>query len=97
MTKIRTTITVDKEMLNLAHHHKIRISTFLDSSLRDYLGRINGSNNLRKVEAAGSNPAQSIDRITDKSIVEYLSFLELKGVTKGHLNEVHRYLNTTKR
>jgi len=97
MTKIRTTITVDPKLLEIAQYHKIRISTFLDSSLRDYLGKINGSKSLRKVEAAGSNPAQSIDRITDKSIGEYLSFLELKGVTKSHLNEVHRYLNTTKR
>ena len=38
------------------------------------------------------NPAQSITRITDKSIEEYLSVLELKGVTKGHINEVQRYL-----
>ena len=59
MIKIRTTITIDKEMLNIARHHKIRISTFLDNNLRYYLSQINGSKNLRKVEAAGSNPAQS--------------------------------------
>ena len=40
---------------------------------------------LRKVEAAGSNPAQSIGKITNKSLEEYLSFLELKGVTKDLL------------
>jgi len=60
MTKIHTTITIDKELLNLAHHHKIRISTFLGNSLREYLSQINGSKNLRKVEAVGSNPTQSI-------------------------------------
>jgi len=49
------------------------------------------------VEAAGSNPAQSIDRITDKSIGEYLSFLELKGVTIGHIKEVERYLKNYKK
>ena len=59
MTKIRTTITIDAELLNLAHHHKIRISTFLHNSLKEYLGKINGSKNLRKVEAVGSNPTQS--------------------------------------
>ena len=63
MTKIRTTITIDKELLNLAHHHKIRISTFLDNNLRNYLGQINGSKNLRKVEAVGSNPIQSIIKL----------------------------------
>jgi len=61
MTKIRTTITIDKELLDIAHHHKIRISTFLHNSLREYLGQINGSKNLRKVEAVGSNPTQSIN------------------------------------
>ena len=60
MTKIRTTITIDKEMLNIARHHKIKISTFLDNTLGNYLSQINGSKNLRKVEAAGSNPAQSM-------------------------------------
>ena len=74
MTKIRTTITIDKEMLNLAHHHKIRISTFLDSSLRDYLGKINGSKSLRKVEAAGSNPAQSIDNECEFDSISLLVF-----------------------
>jgi len=60
MTKFRTTITIDPELLKIARHHKVRISTFLDSSLREYLSQINGSKSLRKVEAAGSNPAQSI-------------------------------------
>ena len=52
---------------------------------------------LRKVEAVGSNPTQSIKRISDESIGEYLSFLELKGVTKGHLKEVERYLKNYKK
>jgi len=45
----------------------------------------------------GSNPTQSIKRISDESIREYLSFLELKGVTKGHLKEVERYLKNYKK
>jgi len=56
MTKIRTTITIDKEMLNLAHHHKIRISTFLDNNLRGYLSQINGSKGLHTADVSGSNP-----------------------------------------
>ena len=60
MTKIRTTITIDKELLNIAHNHKIRISTFLHNSLIEYLGKINGADGFRKAEAAGSNPAQSM-------------------------------------
>ena len=43
------------------------------------------------------NSAQSIYRITGNSIGEYLSFLELKGVTKGHINEVERYLKNYKK
>ena len=45
---------------------------------------------LRKVEAVGSNPIQSITRITENSIEEYLSFLELKDVTKDHIKKVHQ-------
>jgi len=52
---------------------------------------------LRKVEATGSNPVQSIKKISDESIGEYLSFLELKGVTKGHLKEVERYIENYKK
>ena len=49
------------------------------------------------MEAVGSNPTQSIKRISNDSIGEYLSFLELKGVTKGHLKEVERYLKNYKK
>ena len=52
---------------------------------------------LRKVEAVGSNPTQSIIKISGESIGEYLSFLELKGVTKGHIKEVERYLKNYKK
>ena len=48
MTKIRTTITISQDLLNLAKHHKIRISTFLDNSLRDFLSQIDGSRSLQK-------------------------------------------------
>ena len=73
MTKIRTTITIDKELLKIAHHHNIRISIFLHSSLSDYLGKINGSENLQKVKATGSNPVQS-----KKAQYPHLSIVNLK-------------------
>ena len=46
MTKIRTTITIDKELLNIAQHHKIRISTFLDRKLRECLSDFSNSNKV---------------------------------------------------
>ena len=61
MNKIRTTITIDKTLLKLAKKHKIRISTFLNNSLQDYIARLQSNpNSFRKVEATGSNPVQSI-------------------------------------
>jgi len=57
MTKIRTSITIDEELHKIAHHHKIRINTFLDNTIRDYLSKINGKNRLHMAEVAGSNPA----------------------------------------
>ena len=56
MTKIRTTITIDQELLKIAKHHRIRISTFLDNNLRGYLSQINGSRSLHTAEVSGSNP-----------------------------------------
>ena len=49
------------------------------------------------MKAAGSNPAQSIISITNNSIGEYLSFLELKEVEKGHQIEVKRYIKNYKK
>jgi post-segregation antitoxin (ccd killing protein) len=37
MNKIRTTITIDKNLLKVAKKHNIKISTFLHNSLTDYL------------------------------------------------------------
>ena len=51
-------------------------------------GRSVEDRHLRKVEATGSNPVQSIKKISNESLEEYLSFLELKGVTKGHKKEI---------
>ena len=71
MTKIRTTITIDKELLDIAHHHKIRISTFLHNSLSEYLGKINGNGRrLHTAEFAGSNPAKPINPL--KTIIFFL-------------------------
>ena len=72
MTKIRTTITINKELLKIAQHHKIRISTLLDNNLRNYLSQINGKNNLRRVEAAGLNPTQSIGNAPLDTMGDYL-------------------------
>ena len=55
MTRIRTTITIDENLLKNAKHHKIRISTFLHNSLQDYLGKINGSKSLDMAEVLSSN------------------------------------------
>jgi hypothetical protein len=51
---------------------------------------------LRKVEAAGSNPAQSIVKITNESFEDNLSFLELKALKKGHLKRLKDTSETTK-
>jgi len=59
MIKISTTITIDENLLDINHHHMMRLSTFLDISLKDYLSKINNSKSLRKLKDAGSNPAQS--------------------------------------
>jgi len=48
-------------------------------------------------EVLSSNLNEPIYTISDDAIWEYLSFLELKGVTKGHINEVHRYLKNYKK
>ena len=37
MKKIRTTITIDANLLKMAKHHHIRISTFLDRKLQESL------------------------------------------------------------
>ena len=41
MTKIRTTITIDKELLEKARKQNISISGFIDIKLREYLALIN--------------------------------------------------------
>jgi len=40
--KIRTTITIDKDLLKKAKKHNIRISTFLDKKLRECITNIDG-------------------------------------------------------
>jgi hypothetical protein len=46
MTKIRTTITIDNNLLKKAKHHNIRISTFLDRKLRECLSDFSNSNKV---------------------------------------------------
>ena len=43
MTKIRTTITISKDLLNKAREHEISISSFLDIELRRYIALIEGN------------------------------------------------------
>ena len=50
MTKVRTTITINKDLLKKARKHEINISSFLDIELRRYLAFIEGKH---------SNPSQS--------------------------------------
>jgi len=40
--KIRTTITIDKDLLKKARNHRIKISTFLDKKLRECITNIDG-------------------------------------------------------
>ncbi len=42
MVKIRTTITINKDLLKKAKHHSISISSFLDIELRRYIALIEG-------------------------------------------------------
>jgi len=60
MNRIHTTITIDEELLNIAHNYKIRISTFLSNNLLEYLNKIQYNNNLHTAEVVGSNPAKPI-------------------------------------
>ena len=60
-------------------------------------GRSVEDRHLRKVEATGSNPVQSMKKITDESIGEFLAILKLKGVTNKHIKEVERYLRNYKK
>ena len=42
MVKIRTTITINKDLLKKAKEHSISISSFLDIELRRYIALIEG-------------------------------------------------------
>ena len=42
MAKVRTTITINKNLLKKAKEHSIRISSFLDIELRRYIAFIEG-------------------------------------------------------
>ena len=46
MNKIRTTITIDKKLLDKAKHHRVSISSFLDIELRRYLALIEGKSTI---------------------------------------------------
>ena len=57
-----------------------------------WAGRSAEDRRLRKAEAAGSNPAQSILKISDDILEEYLNIIELSGITFRHKKEVKRTL-----
>ena len=50
MSKIRTTITIDKDLLNKAKKHRVSISSFLDIELRRYLALIEGKSNVNQYD-----------------------------------------------
>ncbi|PNX45449.1 MAG: hypothetical protein BV457_09545 [Thermoplasmata archaeon M9B1D] len=89
MTKIRTTITIDEELLNIAHNHKIRISTFLHNSLIEYLGKINGANSLHTAEVAGSNPAKPMLLII---MILMFESRQVRKIMLKYLIKKHNYL-----
>ncbi len=43
MNKIRTTITINKDLLKKAQQHDISISSFLDIELRRYIAYVEGN------------------------------------------------------
>ena len=47
MTKIRTTITINEDLLRKAKEHNVSISSFLDIELRRYLALIEGKGNVK--------------------------------------------------
>ena len=72
MNKIRTTITIDKELLQRAKNNHVAISSFLDVELRKYLAIIenknitinsykNKENNENNVGTAQSKNSKSIN------------------------------------
>ena len=61
MVKIRTTITINKDLLKKAKEHNISISSFLDIELRRYIALIEGKQSnstssliLNKKSSAGA-------------------------------------------
>ena len=50
MPKVRTTITISKDLLKLARENEINISSFVDIELRRYLAYINSSNTIKNKE-----------------------------------------------
>ncbi len=66
MSKIRTTISIDKELLARAKNHRIGISSFLDIELRRYMALVD--NGLDKTNSVGCgcrdlNPSNKLGKL----------------------------------
>ena len=64
MNKVRTSITIDKELLDRARKQNVGISSFLDIELRRYLAIIEGKYIVKnsKCSRRDSNPSLRLER-----------------------------------
>ena len=66
MTKIRTTITINKDLLKKAKQYDISISSFLDIELRRYLAFIEGKTHSESKQECGRrdlNPSFKLGKL----------------------------------
>ena len=71
MTKIRTTITIDINLLKKAKHHNIRISTFLDRKLRECLFDFSNSNKVVNTTFTKKEAGYDVALTTRRSPVRF--------------------------
>ena len=71
MTKIRTTITIDNNLLKKAKHHNIRISTFLDRKLRECLSDFSNSNKVFDAPFSKKGAGYDVALTTRRSPVQF--------------------------
>ncbi len=56
MTKTRTSVTIDKDLLKKAHEMEINVSALLEIRLREYIALIEGKTANNKNSAPPSSP-----------------------------------------
>ena len=71
MTKIRTTITIDNNLLKKAKHHNIRISTFLDRKLKECLSDFSNSNKVFDAPFSKKGAGYDVALATRRSPVQF--------------------------